>query len=148
MCVGVQLCTALWNLMNCSSAGSSVHGVSQAKNTGVGCHFLLQGIFLTQESNLHFLHWRVNPWSLAPPGKSHSKNKSSPNCSLKFLGPAIVGNIVHHQSKPCQREYSKLLTFPLSFQKLPNLTTHQNCLSFLSYRFSSLIFTWIPGSRA
>ena len=26
------------------------------KNTGVGCHFLLQGIFLTQRSNPHFLH--------------------------------------------------------------------------------------------
>ena len=30
------------------------------KNTGVSCHFLLQGIFPTQGSNsslLHFLHW-------------------------------------------------------------------------------------------
>ena len=27
------------------------------KNTGVGCHFLLQGIFLTQGSNLPLLHW-------------------------------------------------------------------------------------------
>ena len=26
------------------------------KNTGVGCHFLLQGVFLTQELNLHILH--------------------------------------------------------------------------------------------
>ena len=26
------------------------------KNTGVGCHFLLQGIFQTQGSNLHFQH--------------------------------------------------------------------------------------------
>ena len=25
------------------------------KNTGVGCHFLPQGIFLTEESNLHLL---------------------------------------------------------------------------------------------
>ena len=25
------------------------------KNTGVGCHFLLQGIFTTQGSNLHLL---------------------------------------------------------------------------------------------
>ena len=25
------------------------------KNTGVGCHFVLQGIFLTQGSNLHLL---------------------------------------------------------------------------------------------
>ena len=26
------------------------------KNTGVGCHLLLQGIFLTQELNLRLLH--------------------------------------------------------------------------------------------
>ena len=29
-------------------------------NTGVGCLFLLQGIFPTQESNLHLLHWQAN----------------------------------------------------------------------------------------
>ena len=28
------------------------------KNTGVGCHFLLQGIFLTQGLNPHLLHWQ------------------------------------------------------------------------------------------
>ena len=27
-----------------------------SKNTGVGCYFLLQGIFLTQGSNPHLLH--------------------------------------------------------------------------------------------
>ena len=31
---------------------------SPGKNTGVGCHFLLQGIFLTQELNLGLLHGR------------------------------------------------------------------------------------------
>ena len=31
---------------------------SPGKNIGVGCHFLLQGIFLTQESNPRFLHCR------------------------------------------------------------------------------------------
>ena len=31
-----------------SPPGSSVHGNSPGKNTGVGCHALLQGIFLTQ----------------------------------------------------------------------------------------------------
>ena len=34
---------------------------SPSKNTGVGCHFLLQGTFLTQASNLrlpHLLHWQ------------------------------------------------------------------------------------------
>ena len=36
--------------MNCSPPGSSVHGDSPGKNTGVGCHALLQTIFLTQGS--------------------------------------------------------------------------------------------------
>ena len=30
------------------------------KNAGVGCHFLLQGIFPNQGSNLHLLHWQVD----------------------------------------------------------------------------------------
>jgi len=33
---------------------------SPAKNTGVGCHFLLQGIFQTQGLNLHLLNWQAN----------------------------------------------------------------------------------------
>ena len=36
---------------DCSQPGSSIHGNSPGKNTGVGCHALLQGIFLTQGSN-------------------------------------------------------------------------------------------------
>ena len=32
---------------------------SPGKNTGVSCHFLLQGAFLTQGSNLPLLHWQV-----------------------------------------------------------------------------------------
>ena len=31
---------------------------SPGKNTGVGCHFLLQGTFPSQRSNLGLLHWR------------------------------------------------------------------------------------------
>ena len=30
------------------------------KNTGVGCHFLLQGIFWTQGLNLRLLHWQAD----------------------------------------------------------------------------------------
>ena len=40
---------------NYSLPGSSAHGISQARITGVGCHFLLQGIFLIQGSNTSFL---------------------------------------------------------------------------------------------
>ena len=51
-----QLCPTLCDPMDCSQLGSSVHGDSPGKNTRVGCHALLQGIFPTQGSNPGFLH--------------------------------------------------------------------------------------------
>ena len=42
-----QLCPTLCNPMVCSPPDSSVHGDSPGKNTSVGCHALLQGIFPT-----------------------------------------------------------------------------------------------------
>ena len=53
-----QSCLTLCDPMNCSLPGFSVHGDSPGKNTGVGCHALLQGVFLTQGSNLGLLHCR------------------------------------------------------------------------------------------
>ena len=41
----LELCLTFYNPMDCSLPGSSVHGHSPGKNTGVGCHALLQGIF-------------------------------------------------------------------------------------------------------
>ena len=38
----------LCDLLDCSLPLSSVHGIFPGKNSGMGCHFLLQGIFLTQ----------------------------------------------------------------------------------------------------
>jgi len=40
------------------------------KNSGVGCHFLVMGIFPTQGSNpsvLHLLHWQADSLPLALP---------------------------------------------------------------------------------
>ena len=37
-----QSCLTLSDPMGCSPPGSSIHGVFQAKNTGVGCHCLLR----------------------------------------------------------------------------------------------------------
>ena len=41
---------------------------SPGKNTGVVCHFLLQGIFLTQGSNPSLLHWWADSLPLSHPG--------------------------------------------------------------------------------
>ena len=48
MCLVAQPCLTLCDPMDGSPPGSSVHGDSPGKNTGVGCHTLLQGIFSTQ----------------------------------------------------------------------------------------------------
>ena len=51
VCSVAQSCPTHYDPMDCSPPGSSVHGDSPGKNTRVGCHFLLQGIFPTQGSN-------------------------------------------------------------------------------------------------
>ena len=49
------------------------------KNTGVGCHLLLQVIFLTQRSNWHLLgllHWQAGSLPLMPPGKPSFRSRT------------------------------------------------------------------------
>ena len=44
---------------------------SPGKNAGVGCHFLLQGIFLTQELNPSLLHCKQVIYQLSYEGNPH-----------------------------------------------------------------------------
>ena len=50
-CLVAQSCPTLCDPLDCSLAGSSVHGESPGRNTGLGCHALLQEIFPTQGLN-------------------------------------------------------------------------------------------------
>ena len=74
------------------------------KNTGVGYHFLLQGIFLTQGLNprlLHLVHWQADSLPLVPPGKPQALitylfytvvyicQSQSPN--LCYTPPSLLG---------------------------------------------------------
>ena len=63
-CVCVTL--ALWDPMDRSPPGSSAHGLSQARMLEWVAHFLLQGLFLTQGSNPHLLHWQMDSLPLHP----------------------------------------------------------------------------------
>ena len=70
----LQSCLTLQDPTDHSLPGSSIHGDSLGKNTGVDSHDLLQGIFLTQGSKtplLCLLHLQVGSLPLAPPGKPH-----------------------------------------------------------------------------
>ena len=47
MCLVAELCLTLCNPLYCSPTGSSVRENFPGKNTGMGCHALLQGNFPT-----------------------------------------------------------------------------------------------------
>ena len=91
-----QSCLTLCNPMNCSPPGSSFQGDFLGKNTGVGCHTLLQGIFPTQGLNLsllHLLHWQGDSLPPAPPGWSEVK-------SLSRVRPFATPWTVAYQAPP------------------------------------------------
>ena len=65
-CSVTQSCPTLCNPMDSSPPGSSYPWNLPCKNTGMRCHFLLQEIFLTQESNLHLScigRWILYHWA-------------------------------------------------------------------------------------
>ena len=73
LCLVAQLCPTLFDPMDYSPPGSTVHGNSPGKSTGVGCHALPQGIFPTQGSNSGLLHRRWILYCL-----SHQENPRIP----------------------------------------------------------------------
>ena len=66
-CSVAESCLTLCNPMDCSLLGSCPWDFP-GKNTVVGCHFLLQGIFPTQSSNLRLLHWQMDSLPLIHQG--------------------------------------------------------------------------------
>ena len=59
VCLVTQSCQTVCDPMDCTLPGSSVHGDTSGRNTGVGYHVLLQGVFPTQESNPGLPHCRL-----------------------------------------------------------------------------------------
>ena len=87
LCLVNQSCPTLWDPMDCSLPGSSVHGDSPGKNTGVGCHALLQGIFPTQGLNPGLLHYRQILYSLSHQGSPRILEWVAYPLSRKTSGP-------------------------------------------------------------
>ena len=62
MCALSHSCVQLCDAIDCGPPGSSVRELFPSKNTGVGCHFLLQRIFPVQGSNTSpALHTESSP---------------------------------------------------------------------------------------
>ena len=68
LCLVSQSCPILCNPMDCNPPGSSVLGDSPGKNTGVGCHAFLQGIFPNQGLNPGLSHCRLILYQLSYQG--------------------------------------------------------------------------------
>ena len=109
--------------MDCSSPGSSVHRDSPGKNTGVGCHALLQGIFPTRRLNPGLPYCRqilllseplgkprntgVGGWPFPSPGDLPDPGiePGSPELQADSLPAELPGKPLHG----LVRDYSKLM---------------------------------------
>ena len=126
----VTHCVQLCNPMDCSLPGSSVHGILQARI--LGCHALLQRIFLTQESNLGLPHCRlvyVIPLKVLCSNLSLSLQSYSASFPLAF-------NTVTHTLISAQTS----LTWGL-FLSLPDEIRSCHILA-LYHRILFLLFLW------
>ena len=74
-CLGSKSHPNLCNPLECSLPGSAVHGIFPGKNTGVSCRFLLKGIFPTQGSNWHPLHWQADSLALSHQGNLRQRRR-------------------------------------------------------------------------
>ena len=87
----LQLCLTLCNPTDCSPPDSAVHEDSPGKNTGVGCHAFLQGIFPTQGWDprlLCLLHCKQILYLLSHQGSFiHHHPFNNREISCKVTGP-------------------------------------------------------------
>ena len=131
LCLVAQLSLTLCNPMDCSPSGSSVHKDSPGKNTGVGCHALLQRIFPTQGSSPGLLHCRWILYHL-----SHQENLSGkpipspgdlPNPRIETGSPALQADSLPAELRlQPQRVMSLICWSTLQSDRSDNDTTGNN----------------------
>ena len=144
MCLVAQSCPTLYNPMDWSLPGSSVHGNSPGNNTGVGCHAVLLGIFPTQGLNPDLLHCRWILYQL-----NHQGSLINVDCSqLMSLFDCYQLQLVYLTVEHCplrnfQHEISQA-TFDM-FDQLQHLlhTLHKSLsLSLFFFAFQFFYPSW------
>ena len=135
--LAAQLCPTLCDPVDCSLPGTSVRGDTPGRNTGVGCHALLQGIFQprdrTRDSCL--LPWQACSLPLTPPWKpkhththtqiyiyiyiyTHTHCLSPPCPTFTLLFPCLSSSSrFHHQPRP--KDPRRLPSLPRSRSEGP-----------------------------
>ena len=93
--------------------GSSVHGDSPGKNTGVGCHALLQGIFLTQGSHLY--HFEFSSIAQLCPALCDPMDCSMPGFPVDCQLPEFIQAHVHQIGDAIQPSHPLSSPSPTTF---------------------------------
>ena len=118
---GLTLC----NTIGCSPPDSSIHGIFPGKNTGVGCRFLLQGIFPTQGQNPSLSPaLQADSLPMEPPGKPYEKHINVQNKAITLeiwcLSIHVCKRMIYYDSlqflpirnrrfhKHCQKNFFKI----------------------------------------
>ena len=102
VCLVAQSCPTLCDPMDCSPPGSSAHRDSPGKNTRMGGHSFLQGIFPTQGSNPGLPHCRQIPYQLSHRGS-----------------PTILEWVAYPFSRGLPNPGIELVSFALQVDSLP-----------------------------
>ena len=106
------------------------------KNTGVHCHFLLQGIFLTRGSNPPLLHWQADslplshqeaPWSLTK--RAQLSSLSSPH----HMRMPWESSWLQARKRALTRTQPLLTSWSQTFSPYPCKKRKFCCLSHLIY---------------
>ena len=118
------------------------------KNTGVGCHFLLWGLFLTQGSNPHSLHWQVDSLLLSHWGSlsTHSRASVKHVGLMKIMAYIPWDFTTYRGGVDKQRGHSQASSLhkqlPYIFKEgiYRELTMCQECLTCFTQTNSSIFF--------
>ena len=113
--------------MDCSPPGFSVHGVFPGKNTGVGCHFLLQGFPLIPNGKMLadvFWDCQLNQTFVCQTWKGELVRKLAPLISLPDPAPRAL--------RMCRRAHSIRKHFMKYVSQQPSCSVFQRA-SFLTF---------------
>ena len=108
-------------------------------NTGVGCHFLLQGIVLIQGSNLvylYFLHWQTGSLPLAITWKAPNLKLSSPQKRMAHIDIGLAATLL------LQLDFEWL-----AFWMVPQHITCSGTLVEFNYNFTTQAESGCPAQR-
>ena len=120
--------------MDSSPPGSSVRGDSPDKNTGVGCHALLQRIFPNEGLKPSFPALQVDSLPPEPPGKP--KNTTVGSLSL------LQGNYPIQESNQGLLHWRRIL-YQLSYQGSPLINTNNPAWCLTTILLNAI--EWITG---